>query len=186
MTISTNENGSRRRGFLDYELIGELILLTAVAGFFAYIVISAQNWKLSAVLMPAIAVTIGIPFLIWRFVEVIRAGLRRLDEQRQTTAVMDVGFDASTDPKAELGRFMRIVIAILVLYAGIWLFGFHVTIPLWAFIYMWRFGQVSLVSSVIVAGLLLALIIGLYDTLLDADWNDPMALQWLRKAGLRV
>lgn len=183
---SAPEHQPRRRGFLDQELIGELILLAAVAGFFTYIVISAQNWKVSAVLMPAIAVAIGIPFWIWRFVEVIRAGRRRIDQQKQTTAVMDVGFYESSDPSAERNRFCRIVIAILVLYGCIWLFGFHVTVPLWTFIYMWRFGKVPLVTSLIVAALLLAVIVGLYDTLLDTDWNDPLVLQWLRRAGLAV
>lgn len=183
---SVPEQKPHRRGFFDQELIGELILLAAVAGFFTYIVISAQGWKFSAVLMPAIAVAIGIPFWIWRFVEVIRAGLRRIDQQKLSAAVMDVGFYESSDPAAERNRFYRIVIAIFVLYACIWLFGFHVTVPLWTFIYMWRFGRVPLITSLIVAALLLAVIIGLYDTLLDTDWNEPLVLQWLRRAGLAV
>jgi hypothetical protein len=166
------------RKAVSLEIIGEMVLLTAVAGFFIYIGISALSWKFSAVLTPAIAIAIGTPFLIWRMIHVVRMGLRVQNTEVTPSQIMDIGFRVGTDRKAAQGRFIRIFVAIGVLYAGIWILGFHITVPLWVFGYLYWFGHVRLVWSALIGLLFLGFIVGVYDQILGAYWNEPLALQW--------
>lgn len=172
--------GSRRlRDFATVEIIGELILLTMVAGFFIYIGVSARNWPFSAMLTPLIAVAIGTPFLIWRIVSLIRFGLTLRDTAVTPGQIMDTGFRISDDPTTEGRRFLNVFVAIGVLYAGIYLLGFHITVPLWVFAYMRWFGKVPVLWAALVAVLFVVLIFGLYDQVLDAFWHEPVLWKWL-------
>ena len=167
------------RTFASVEFIGEMILLAIVAGFFTYIVISARHWPFSAMLTPIIAVTIGTPFLIWRIVTVIRMRLAIRGPSVTPRQIMDTGFRIGSDPKTEGKRFIKVFVAIAVLYAGIWLVGFHIMVPIWVFAYMRWFGKVKLVWAAFVALLFVALMVGLYDHVLDALWHEPVLWKWL-------
>lgn len=167
------------RTFASVEVIGEMILLAIVAGFFAYIVISARHWPFSAMLTPLIAVSIGTPFLIWRIVTLVRMRLAIRGPSVTTRQIMDTGFRIGGDPKTEGRRFIKVFVAIGVLYAGIWLVGFHIMVPLWVFVYMRWFGKVSLVWAAVVALLFVALMVGFYDHVIDALWHEPVLWKWL-------
>jgi len=178
------ENGRRgvapdmalERRAVSLEVVGELILLALVAGFFAYIVVSAFEWKLAAIVTPAMAIAVGTPFLIWRAVHVIRMCLWVQRAEVTESQIMDVGFRIGHDRKAERQRFFRITLAIGLLYAGIWLFGFHVTLPLWVFGYLYWFGNVRFVWAGLMGTLFLAFIIGVYDEVLGVYWNKPLVM----------
>jgi hypothetical protein len=180
-TLTPPEPGANRnlRKFASIEVIGEMILLTAVAGFFIYIGVSARHWPFSAMLTPLIAVAIGTPFLIWRFVTVLRVGLAVTRDEASPQQIMDTGFRIGDDPKTEGQRFLRVFVALGVLYGGIWLLGFHIMVPLWVFVYMRWFGKVPLIWAALVALLFLGLMVGLYDHLLDALWHEPVLFKWL-------
>lgn len=174
-----SENGGNLRRFASVEIIGELILLAAVTGFFIYIGISARHWPFSAMLTPLIAVAIGTPFLIWRIVTVLRLGFAVRGASVTQSQIMDTGFRIGEDPKTEGRRFLRVFVALAVLYGGIWLIGFHIMVPLWVFAYMHWFGRVRLIWAALVALLFVALIVGLYDHILDALWHEPVLFKWL-------
>jgi ABC-type amino acid transport system permease subunit len=174
------EDMAVERKAVSLEIIGEMILLSAVAGFFIYIAVSARNWPFAAILTPAIAITIGTPFLIWRIVHVIRMGLWVHNTEVTQSQIMDIGFRVGQDRKGERQRFIRIFVAIGVLYGGIWILGFHITLPLWIFGYMYWFGKVRLVWAALIGLLFLGFIVGIYDMLLGAYWNEPLLLQWLK------
>lgn len=174
------EIGHRRlKGFVTVEIIGELILLCIVAGFFVYIGVSARNWPFSAKLTPLIAVAIGTPFLIWRFFSVIRLALAIQVRPVSPRQIMDTGFRTGSDPKTEGKRFLKVFVSLGVLYGGIWLLGFHITVPLWVFVYMRWFGKVPLVWAAATALMFVVLIFGLYDQVLDALWHEPVLWKWL-------
>jgi hypothetical protein len=162
------------------EIIGEMILLSAVAGFFIYIGVSALNWQFSAILTPAIAIVIGTPFLIWRIIHVIRMGFWVHNTEVTQSQIMDIGFRVGQDRKGERQRFIRIFVAIGVLYAGIWILGFHITLPLWIFGYMYWFGKVRFVWAALIGLMFLGFIVGIYDMLLGAYWNEPLLFEWLK------
>ena len=58
----------------DAEIIGEFTLLVLVGAYFVYIFLSSQTWDvLGAQLMPWIALSIGLPFWLIRFVIVVKS-----------------------------------------------------------------------------------------------------------------
>ena len=168
--------GLHRRGRLavSLETIGELTLLTLVGAFFVYLFIESLQWPLGSALMPWIALAIGVPFWIYRVLVVV---LRARETKGQ---IMDIGFRTGDDPHEERARFIRIALFIASLYLGIWLFGFHVALPLGMLIYVRVYGRLSWFAALCVGLLFLALLVGVYDHLLNATWHEPLARQWLK------
>ena len=160
---------------LSLETIGEMVLLALVGGFFVYLFIESLQWPLGSALMPWIAVGIGAPFWVYRvLVLIFRA------REASTAQIMDIGFRAGTDPAGERARFLRIVLFIVGLYLGIWLFGFHVALPLGILFYVRLYGRLSWLGSLCVALMFLALLLGVYDKLLNARWHEPLVQQWFQ------
>jgi len=157
---------------LSLETIGEIALLAVVGFFFVYLFIESLQWPLGSALMPWIAVGIGMPFWVYRLLTLI---LRAREAPAQ---IMDIGFRTGSDPTGERARFLRIALFILALYLGIWLFGFHVALPLAILIYVRVYGQLSWLGSLSVALMFLVLLVGVYDHLLNAAWHEPLAWQW--------
>ena len=162
------------RNQLTVEIIGEIILLLTVTAFFIYLFIPSLNWPWGARLMPQIAIGIGTPFLILRIIYVLRALFwSRTVSSVTPSGIMDLGFRVGDDPKGEGKRWIRILSAIAVLYAGIWLVGFHIAMPLWVFVYMVWFGRGNFFVAGGIALLFLGLIGGVYGHLIRVPWHDP-------------
>ncbi len=160
-----------KRPSISLEILGEVVLLAVVGGFFIYLFVESLDWPLGSALMPRIAVVIGLPFLILRAVALVR---NTAVEQGQ---IMDMGFRLGDDPKGEARRLVRICGFIAGLYLAIWVFGFHVALPLGMFFYLFVYGRVGWIGSIVVALLFLALIIGVFDNILHVSWHEPLILQ---------
>ena len=165
------QNGRARPG-ISLESFGEMVLLALVGGFLVYLFIESLQWQLGSALMPWIAVGIGAPFWVYRVLVLI---LRVREAQGQ---IMDIGFRTGGDPTGERARFIRISLFIIGLYIGIWLFGFHVALPLGTLLYVRVYGQLSWLASLCVGLIFLALLVGVYDGLLNATWHEPLAQRW--------
>ena len=169
---TTRGRAGRARLGVSAELIGEMVLLALVGGFFVYLFIESLRWPLGSALMPWIAVGIGAPFWIYRvLVLLVRA-------REAPSQIMDIGFRTGGDPTGERARFLRIGLFILGLYVGIWLFGFHVALPLGVLLYVRVYGHLSWLASLSVGLIFLALLVGVYDRLLNATWHEPLVRQW--------
>jgi hypothetical protein len=166
-------NGKLKRWRIPLEILGEILLLAIVGGFFVYLFVESLSWPLGAALMPRIAVIIGFPFLIIRVITL----LRRSVAQQGPIQIMDLGFSIGIDPKGEAKRFVRICTFIVGLYLSIWVFGFHVALPVAMFLYLFVYGRVGWIASIAVALFFLALIIGVYDTVLHVSWHEPLILR---------
>ncbi len=68
---------------------------------------------------------------------------------------------------------------LLGLYSAIWLFGFHIALPVGMLFYLRVYCEVSWWWSFGVALMFLALIIGVYDRMLGATWHEPPVLELL-------
>jgi TctA family transporter len=167
---------SIHRRALSVEIAGEIVLLLLVGGFFVYVLVLSLDWSFSAALMPYIALITGTPFLVLRIFHVMRACFGLGAQTMTASQIMDIGFRIGNDPVNEYRRFVMIVVAIAVLYLGLWLIGFHIMLPLWTFLYMHFVGKTRLVWSVSVSLVLIAVIVGVYDYLIGAIWNEPLLL----------
>lgn len=166
------EAASRKRFHLSLDVVGEVILLGVVGSFFVYLFRESLGWSLGPALMPRIAVILGTPFLLLRIFALVRRG--KVLASAPAAEIMDVGFRLGADPKAEAVRFVRILAFIVLLYLAIWLVGFHLAITLGMFFYLLIYGEAGWLGSALIALLLLALIVGVYDWLLHTVW--PPAL----------
>ena len=171
-TNGAASRGRQMRLAMSLETLGEIVLLLIVGGFLVYLFIESLQWPLGSALMPWIAVAIGAPFWIYRLLVLV---LRAREEPGQ---IMDIGFRTGNDSENEKARFFRIALFILGLYLGIWLFGFHVALPLGMLIYVRVYGRLSWIGSFCVGLMFLALLVGVYDRLLNATWHEPLVWQW--------
>lgn len=170
----------RRGRLLSMEAGGELVLLGIVGAFFAYLLYGSLHWQLGSAIIPWTAVAFGTPFLILRLIAVLRPAAVGGAASNGAGQIMDIGFGTSVEPGAP-GRFLRIVLYILLMYLAIWLIGFHIALPLATFIYLYRYGRAGLLWSAVVALIFLGLMVGVYDGLLHARWHDaviPTLLGW--------
>jgi len=165
---------SQARPRLSLEVTGEIVLLLMVGGFFIYLFIESLQWALGSALMPWITVGIGVPFWLYRLIVLIRQ-----TKDAPPAQIMDLGFRTGGDPTGERARFFQICFFIVGLYLAIWLFGFHIALPVGILFYLRVYGHVSWWWSCGVALLFLALIIGVYDRLLGATWHEPPVLELL-------
>jgi hypothetical protein len=139
--------------------------------------VASLGWNPGAALTPYIALAVGAPFLLIRIFHVARAAFGIGTETMSSGQIMDIGFRIGEDPEAEHRRFAMIVGAIAVLYLGLWVVGFHVMLPLWTLLYMHFIGRVRPIWSVTVTVLMIAFLVGIYDYLLHAVWNEPLILK---------
>lgn len=165
----------RVRFRFNLEVFGEILLLAVVGAFFVYLFVKSLDWSLGAALMPRIAVIIGAPFWGYRLLVLFF----QASEAEAPGRIMDIGFRSGADPTGERSRFVRICAFIVGLYLGIWLLGFHIALPIGMIFYVRVYGGVSWGWSLTVGALFLALLVGVYDKLLNAYWHEPPLLQWL-------
>ena len=169
------------------EVAGEMALLVIVGVMFATILWESREWTTASALMPRIAIGIGAPLWFIRAFGLVRyalgtqperyRGVRR--EEESGGQIMDLGFYMGDDQRAALVRFLSITGALALLLLGIWLFGWHATLPLWTFGYLLIFAKVRVWQAALGGIFFLAVIIGVYGMLFDTLWNDPAALRLL-------
>jgi TctA family transporter len=169
-------NRSERSG-ISLEVAGEIVLLVMVGAFFVYMFWQSLGWPIGAWLMPRIAILMGIPFWIARFIALFRP-TKSADRQ-----IMDIGFWLGSDPKAEGIRFLQISGWIVLLYIAIWMFGFHVALPAGIFAYLYYYGRAGWLWSALVSLAFVAMLVGIYDLLLNTPWHEATVFdfwRWMR------
>ena len=71
------------------EVVGEIVLLTAIAVFFVYMFVESMSWGKGAALMPRITILLGLPFWLLRIIAIARRS-----ESKSSANIMDTGFSA--------------------------------------------------------------------------------------------
>ncbi|MBI2987016.1 MAG: tripartite tricarboxylate transporter permease [Deltaproteobacteria bacterium] len=165
------EEGSRHRR-ISMEAIGEIVLLAMTGAFFAYMFWQSFSWPTGAWLMPRIAILFGIPFWVARLAALFRP---TTDSRAE---IMDTGFWLGSDPKGEWIRFVQISGWIVLLYVAIWMFGFHLALPIGVFAYLYTYGRAGWFLSSVVSLAFLAFIVGVFDLLLHITWPEPVVSMW--------
>ncbi len=162
---------------LSVEFVGEVILLLFTGLFFAYMFIDTLDMPREAKLLPWLAVGIGGPVWLLRVENLFR--WNRVTSSESEEIIMDTGFLTGEDPKVELLGFIRISLFIAALYLGIWLFGFHVAVPIGVFLYLLIYGRAGWIWSSFAGLAFAALIIGVFDWALHVPWHDPVVSGFL-------
>ncbi len=156
----------------------ELVFVVLLGGGIGWVAFQVNELPHEAAFFPWLiliaAIVIWVVYVLNRLFRITQAG----DEK----ALMDIGFqDADTaDSRTLILRVLRFWGSALALVLGGWLIGFHVTVPLFVFVYLMVWGEVKFWWALVAAGALVLLIVLLYDQGLHIAWNDPVIWQLLR------
>ena len=147
-------------------------------GVCVYFLIASFEWVLESALFPRTASIAGLTLLSLYFLSrVFRQGESDDEEGPQ---LMDIGrMRSDLPPSVMRRRFVQSAGMLVALVGSIWLFSFHVAIPIYVFLYLWLVGRVRPWIAVLPAILLEALLIGFYDRLLYTNWHTPILLPFL-------
>jgi hypothetical protein len=169
----------RSKKFLALAL--EASFLASTLALFSYFVVASQQWPASAALLPRMVGGIGLFLFVLYLIQRIRPSTNK---QFEGDRILDIGFrDSELDPKEVSKRIFRVVGSIAALVAGVWLVGFHITIPLFLFLYCAVFGGMKWPNALIVAAGFETFIVGVYDRLVHVVWNEPVLLKMLGIGG---
>lgn len=187
-TPGTNEAAASRSRFTSLEFIGEVILLIAVGAFMVYMYWDSLpedsgalgwlpwnlDWSSGAWLLPRITILFAIPFWFWRAVSLFQAGASSAGGQ-----IMDTGFLETDDDSAVVARrWVLLIGSTAALLVGVWLFGFHIAIPIYTILYLVIFGRMKWYWTIIPAVFFEIIIIAIYGYILLAEWGTPVARDW--------
>jgi hypothetical protein len=153
----------------------ESILLLAATAMFVYEWAESLRLRQGPELLPRIVATTGLVALV------VYVG-RRLWRLRRPSApgtgtgsILDIGMEgAGLDRGVLVRRVSRFLGALAFLYVGVWLMGFHLTIPLFLVGYLRLWGEMGWRGAILTAAAYFAVMVVLYDQVLRSPWNDPV------------
>jgi hypothetical protein len=151
------------------EIIGEIILLLIVLGLAIYYLFEMSGLKTPARWLPGITIGFATPFWIIR----ARALVQR-KHAMEKGQIMDLGFRFGGDPVAERRRALRYIASVAALFLGAWIFGFHITLPLWVMSYLFLFAKMKPMPIAIIGVAFEGLLLGVHDFIIDVPWPEPL------------
>jgi hypothetical protein len=153
------------------EVALEIVLITLCGALFSYMLAESFRVHPDVGRLPRIASAFGLVMLllytghrIWTWGHRTRRG-----------QILDLGFDeAGLDRRTIVTRTLRVVVSTAALFAGVLVFGFHVTVPVYVFAYLVLWGRVPWYWALAAALAFEAYIVLAYDTAIRAHWPEPI------------
>jgi len=150
--------------------------LTILAGaLFAFAIASSQDWPLGTRLF---AQSIAVPGLILSVLNFTQEMLRFASGE-PLSASFDVPMEKTIPAPVLRYRTLNVFGWILGLFLMIWLINFKFSIPLFTFLYLKFEARERFLSSFLLAGLMIALIIGIFDFVVHVPWPKGLVERWL-------
>jgi TctA family transporter len=166
---------------LRFRLNPGAILTLIIFAAFAFGVLDASEWAIQARLFPWV---VGIPAVILCACQLMGDLFQRRspEEMDDLHGAMDLPVDRSVPVSVVAKRAANTFLWILGLFAGVWLVGFVLSVPLFVFLYL-KFQAGEKLRVAFTAGAcMLLLIVGVFDLVLSIPWPEavfPQAEEWL-------
>ena len=151
-------------------LLFDTFLVVLLAGA----VITAWQWPFATGLFP---LTIAIPVLLVAAAQLARDAFFKGEaagggEQRER--IRDIEVDRSVPTRLVLQRAGTFYLCALGFLAAILVIGFKPSVPLFMLFYFRRFSGAAWMPTLILTGLLTALVVGLFDAVLHVGWPESL------------
>ena len=159
----------REVSFRSPEILGEIILLAVVLFFAVVYLIEMAGLRMPARYLPIITIVFAAPFWVIR--------VKTLFDRKkalQGGQIMDLGFRFGGDPAAEKRRAIRYIASVGVLFLSVWVFGFHVALPIWVMTYLFVFAKVRPIIILMIGATFEGLLLGVHDFIIDVPWPEPL------------
>lgn len=148
-----------------------------MAALFVSAILSASEWPQHS---RAFVMAIAFPGLLLTLVLFVR---QRWWSGTEATAASpglgDTPLDGDVSPEVARRRMVNVFAWIFALFGLIWLVGFEIAVPLFTFVYLRFQARESLLVSGAAAGLMVALIVGVFNLILHVLWPQGMLQGWL-------
>jgi len=154
--------------------------LTPSAGFglllavlMIWVLVEAQKWPANAQLLPRAVSIFGLLMLTGYAIQEL--ALRRVQPSGRRQ-IMDIGrLDSSAFSARQVATRLTLVIGSTAgLVLAIWAVGFHLAIPVYVFLALWRLGRTRWWTALLVAAAFEALLIGVYDHVMHVTWHETL------------
>ena len=146
---------------------------------------SALRWDWQTFLLPFVAASAGILFLVLELVKEALTAWKRgtqaiaeeINQDRKYTG--DLTYDSVGFSK---GLYEGVIFFAWVgaFFFGVRLMGFHISIPLFTFLYLKVEGKAPWLLSTLLAVLLLTFVWIVFDWFISIAWDEPLLMYWLR------
>jgi hypothetical protein len=143
--------------------------------FFSVFVYQASGWRLQARLYPW---AIGIPMVALALLQLLFDLMGIAPKKSQGDTPVDFQFTQSIDPGQARRRTINIFSWIIGFFAGVWLLGFSVTIPLLVFLYLKVQSGEGWVISIALTASAWFVYWGLFDWLLRLPFPEGQLWIW--------
>jgi hypothetical protein len=156
------------------EILGEVVLLAIVFFFAVAYLFELPGLKMPARYLPIITIIFAAPFWVIRV-----KSLFNRKKALQGGLIMDLGFRFGGDPAAEKRRAIRYIGSVAIFFLSVWLFGFHIALPVWVMTYLFVFGKVNPLIILIIGASFEGLLLGVHDFIIDVPWPEPLVWRWI-------
>ena len=148
-----------------------------MAGLFVAAILSAAEWPVHS---RAFVMAIAFPGLLLTVVLFVRQRWRPgTAATAASPGLGDTPLDADVPPAVARRRMVNVFGWIFALFGLIWLVGFEIAVPLFTLGYLKFQARESLLVSGLVAVLMVALIVGVFNWILHVLWPQGMLQGWL-------
>jgi hypothetical protein len=163
---------------MSFDVVLESILVSLVTSYFIYLLLAVRDLRPEAARLPRVTALGGL-VLVAAF---IAQKIWNATHPKQNTAVqiLDTGFDEEgLSGRVVVIRTLRLAIWFGGMLAAIWLVGYHVTVPVFVFFYLWVFGETKWWLAATAGAVFFFLTYVVFDRVLHTEWPEPALLRWL-------
>ena len=144
--------------------------------FFCVFVYQAQDWRMQARLYP---LAIGIPMIVLALIQVILDMKGYVAKQSDDATPMDIQRTTTIAPDVAFRRTIIMFSWFFGFFAGIWLVGFSITIPVMVFSYMYFQGKERFTLAASLTVIAYFFFWALFIKLLNLPFPDGQVQTWL-------
>jgi hypothetical protein len=156
---------------LSLEVALEIALIGLCGALFVYMLAESFRVHPDVGRLPRIASGFGLVMLVLYLGHRVWTWGRQLERGQ----IMDLGFDEAGLARSTIvTRTLRVVLSTAALFAGALVFGFHITVPLYVFGYLYFWGRLPWYWALVAAVGFEAYIVFAYDIAIRAHWPEPI------------
>ena len=149
----------------------EITFSAAMVLVFAFAVFEARAWQMHARLLPWV---IGFPMLILTISQLV-LDIREIGNSVQEAKPVTGGIPANVARR----RAIWILAWILGLFLAIWLLGFHISVPLFTFLYLKIESEENWWLAILLSVVAWGFLFGLFDWILKLPFPEGELVNWL-------
>lgn len=163
---------------MSLDVVLESILVTIVTSYFIYLLLAVRDLRAEAARLPKVTAIGGLVLVAVFIAQKIWDATH--PKQNANVQILDTGFDEEgLSGRLVLIRTLRLGVWFAGMFAAIWLIGYHVTVPVFVFFYLWVFGETKWWLAATAGAVYFFLIYVMFDLILHTEWPEPALLRWL-------